>query len=355
MSTHPLSLYKQIIYKFPEVIDARFEYQNYSIIIYLKLSIPNNEDSNDIKARISKYVNDHRGITDNYIIKTNWIDGPKYPEIFNKLDKYEFSLIESCSCTGDEIERLLYKVYCFIKKIYIKTIKVGVVGIDFLPIDNYMVSQNKLNQMQLFCELLFPPGVKVIITVLENEVVMQRNKFSFLKGQPTKIEIKNPQILSLYEEGEDLFRKSLDINFGYDTFSDIYDVNNNSSSIVLPQLYNQIDLRTLLPFYEKIFFYVPFSDVQSDVNLDNIYSCSYSEILKLIERNRIVPIFSQNYPRYNEKTILDFCERGKYISPQHLSSLLASDYIKQNPLWLVGQEEFLLVKYFLDDLRKKLT
>ena len=120
-------------------------------------------------------------------------------------------------------------------------------------------------------------------------------------------------------------------------------------------MYNQIDLRTLLPFYEKIFFYVPFSDVQSDVNLDNIYSCSYSEILKLIERNRIVPIFSQNYPRYNEKTILDFCERGKYISPQHLSSLLASDYIKQNPLWLVGQEEFLLVKYFLDDLRKKIN
>ncbi|MFW9879880.1 MAG: hypothetical protein ACFFG0_42950, partial [Candidatus Thorarchaeota archaeon] len=174
MSTHPLSLYKQILFSFPEVKDARIEYLNYSIIIYLKLI--DDIDTNAVVSKIKHYIDEHRGICDQYIVKTKWIDGPKYPVIFNKLDMYEFSLIESCSGTVDEIERLLYKVYEFIKKLYIRTISAGVVGIEILPIDDYEITKQELNRLQLFCELLFPPGVKVVITTTRKEKTVNYKK-----------------------------------------------------------------------------------------------------------------------------------------------------------------------------------
>jgi hypothetical protein len=345
MSTHPLSLFKQVLYNFKEVIDARFYYENYSIILMVKLI--ENVDTKDIVSKIQTYLKAHASLTTQYIIELNWKDGPNYPVEFNNLDPYEFSLIEASSGTVKDITNLLFKVYDYIEKVYVHTKAPGHVEIGVQL--KYQIEEEKINKLKLFCKLSPIPGVKVDVkTFLSYDKKSQNNYIS-------KIKTNNSTIKRIFEEGEDLLRTAININYGYDAFEDKYQTNDEVSKILLPRLDKNINLKPIIPFYEKIFFYVPFSDkLSTDIDI-NLYGCSIAEIKELIENNKMVPIFSNDYSKYDENLVLSLVEHSKFISPQHLTNLVASDYVSQNPLWLVGQEDFLLVKSFLDNYRKEIS
>src|SRR5689334_8586837 len=95
MTINPLSLRRQLFFVFDDVADVRFEYLEHTTVFRVLFQ---NGGSGHKDARLSKYLDQHRGIT-SWVTLAEWQAGPHWPDFFASLTSEQRDLAETCDGT----------------------------------------------------------------------------------------------------------------------------------------------------------------------------------------------------------------------------------------------------------------
>lgn len=344
MSVHPLSLRKQLLYRFHKVQMVRFEFKGYSQIFRALLK---DGTSGHLDSELQIYLKDHQAMGTHTLL-SEWQDGPPWPDEFNALSEEQRVLVEACDSTANSVEAVVVQAFDEITAAKCETLAAGAVKVT-IQTRNTKPDSRQINAYKHFIIACIPaPGVGVEVVVGPVEVE-PKPKFNlpFIANQASREGITDRELLIRAEIDEDMFRDLRRRGFPTSTTDCISPELAGKSTVYFPLVGAAIDIRMFLPLYDAV--YAPIEALIKDTQI--IYGVPRQDILTLIESRRIVPVITKRLGDYDQIRLREIIDMGLSVTPRVLTAGVTTQLFAANPLWRLAQVDPHLPKEHIDIIR----
>lgn len=348
MSVHPLSLRRQLLYKFHEVQTVRFEFNGYTLIFRALLK---DGSSGHLHQELQKYLKDYHAMGTHTIL-SEWADGPPWPDVFNSLTDEQRILVEACDSTKHSVEAVVVQAFDEITAAECETLAAGAVKVT-IQTRNGEPNSDQIIAYRDFVDACIPsPGCRVEIAVGRVEVEPKSNfSLPFIANQASREGIIDKVLLGRAEADEDMFREVRRKGFPTSAAGCIPPELVGKSTIYLPHEGTEVDIRVYLPLYDAV--YAPVETLIKDSEI--VYGITRKEVLTLIGLKRIVPVITKRLGDYDQNRLREVVDVGASVTPRALAAGVTTQLLAANPLWRVAQTDSLLPKEHIDIIRNGIT
>lgn len=200
MSVHPLSLRRQLLYKFQEVQIVRFEFEQFSIFFRALLK---DGSSGHLRDELHNYLASHRPMGTHAIL-AEWKEGPTWPTFFDSLSEEQRALAEACDSTKDSVEAVTIQAFDAIVAAKCETVAAGSIRVT-IQTRNDEPTLEQISHYKDFIKACIPaPGVLVEVVVGKVKIE-PKSSFSLpmIGNQASREGIVDDAILAKVERDED--------------------------------------------------------------------------------------------------------------------------------------------------------
>lgn len=296
------------------------------------------------------------------VVSDSWEDGPALPVECDEFSVRDLAIIESSCGTAGDIEACLCQLFPVLQSIDVATCRPGGVEITAFAREGDPIEEGLEARIELALDLLLsrPHGeLKVCVQTgassggEEEEEDTKDSRLALFKeiftSMSLPVGIRDPQVRDWHDEDEEAFLQAWERVFPLSSREDA-----GESSVLLPADLECVDLRALLPVFEKLYFVLPPAWLTSPP--ERYCGVTFCELLELSADGRCIPVLSGRWGQYNAKELREIREKAMtVVTPRQLSIRLSEEALSANPIWRIGQEDPRLARNLIGELRKLLN
>lgn len=358
MSAHPLSLRTRILLDFPSAANVRFEWNGWRTVFYVSTG-----GDQVLQEAVRRFLIEHGPMATPIELANSWVDGPRWPAIYDQFTDRQRELMESCDLTESGLEAAMLQLCGWLAEVRSDTVGGGHIQLTVVPRGGTQPSADLLKECHdLAVGALGVPGVRfdVVVGSVPPRAPLQltgapphvQAMFRWTANQSSREGITDPAIRKLFDEDEDYYRDAREHGF-VARRRPIVEDKQNESGIFLPFAPEEVDARNLLLVFDRIYF--PASAYTKETERSVVYGVPRDQIPRLVRDGRFVPVLTERLGEYDQRELRSLLDAGRCVTPRRLSSWIASQILDSNPLWRTPKSEILLVREVLSSVRREVS